>query len=122
MNIAVEKGFYLCFVLLCRNKANVNIAHDSNGFTPLRMAVSRPDIKMVEFLLQNTNVDLTIPDFGDILPVQAAKSLYESNKTEISEKIYRLLANKMVILLNLNFLFIYFFACIIYLFRNKLVW
>lgn len=96
LNIAIRMGYYLCFATLCRNKADVNKDHKKDGYTPLRMAVERSDVKMVKFLLNNTNADATIGDFRNILPITAALVLQEPTKPETQE-VYALLEQHMVI-------------------------
>lgn len=73
----------------------MNIQHKNDGYTPIRMAIERADVKMVKYLLNFTNVDLTIRDYKDILPVQAAAVSRDCNKNEMQE-IRRLLLEHMV--------------------------
>lgn len=84
------------FVLLCRNKANVNAAHKTNGYTPLRMAIENADVKMVKYLLHNTLADLNVSDFKGMLPIDAADVLKQTNDTEKMQLIYNLLQKSMV--------------------------
>lgn len=115
LNIAIRNGYYLSVVSLCHNGADVNKAHKNDGFTPIRMAVNRSDLKIVRFLIQNANVDLALGDFGDILPIQAAKAAAsESNKSECKE-IFSLLAENMV---NFRYFDLRFSLTLVYDFRK----
>lgn len=88
----------MCFVLLCRNKADVNTTHNNDGFTPLRMAIEKSDLKMVKYLLQNTDIDVEKGDFRNISPIEAAAVLRDPQKSETQE-IHKCLEMKMVVLI-----------------------
>lgn len=84
------------FVLLCRNRANVNAQHKTNGYTPLRMAIENADVKMVKYLLHNTLVDLSVVDFKGMSAIEAAEVLKQSNENGQMQVIYNLLQKSMV--------------------------
>lgn len=73
----------------------MNKRHKKDGFTPLRMAIERADVKMVRFLLQSMNVDVTIGDFGGNLPITAAEILKKIDSVE-TRQIFTLLEEYMV--------------------------
>lgn len=85
----------MCFILLCVNGADINKSHKKDGFTPLRMAVDKSDLRMVKFLLGRSDIDVVKPDFNDIMPINAAEILKNTQGSQAKE-VYLVLEEFMV--------------------------
>lgn len=80
---AVKRGNLKAVEVLCNNGADVNCAHPTSGYSPLRFAVENGDIEIIKYLLLQ-KADPLQTDFGGVNPLQV---ITEMDLKEVKELI-----------------------------------
>lgn len=75
--------------ILCRHNANVNYKDPKNGYTPLRYAIKGNNVSIVEYLLEQKDLNPFIVDFNQTTIFQAAQD-------EANAEIFKVVNDYMV--------------------------